>query len=217
MTHSIGRQSQPNDWREQTLKYDYLVIALGSENNFFNMSDIQKHSFTMKSIGDAIILRNHIINILEQASLEEDNKELRKSLLTFVVVGGGFNGVETVGALNDFIRESIIGYYKNIYVTEVRVILVHTTEKLLEQIDEPLGKFALEKLKARSVEFIMNSHVIDATANNVKLDNDNNAIIPCYTLIWTAGVTPNKLIADLPCEHDKGHRIIANNYLEVLG
>jgi NADH dehydrogenase len=131
------------------------------------MSDIQKHSFTMKSIGDAIILRNHIINILEQASLEEDNKELRKSLLTFVVVGGGFNGVETVVALNDFIRESIIGYYKNIYMTEVRVILVHTTDKLLEQIDEPLGKFALEKLKARSVEFIMNSHVIDATANNV--------------------------------------------------
>ena len=217
LTHSIGRQSQPNDWCEHTLKYDYLVIALGSENNFFNMSDIQKHSFTMKSIGDAIILRNHIINILEQASLEEDNKELRKSLLTFVVVGGGFNGVETVGALNDFIRESILCYYKNIYMTEVRVILVHTTDKLLEQIDEPLGKFALKKLKAGGVEFIMNSHVIDATANSVKLDNVNNAIIPCYTLIWTAGVTPSKLIADLPCEHDKGHRVVANNYLEVLG
>ncbi len=217
LTHSIGRQSQPNDWCEHTLKYDYLVIALGSENNFFNMSDIQKHSFTMKSIGDAIILRNHIINILEQASLEEDNKELRKSLLTFVVVGGGFNGVETVGALNDFIRESILCYYKNICMTEVRVILVHTTDRLLEQIDEPLGKFALKKLKAGGVEFIMNSHVIDATANSVKLDNVNNAIIPCYTLIWTAGVTPSKLIADLPCEHDKGHRVVANNYLEVLG
>ena len=217
LTHSIGRQSQPNDWRENTLKYDYLVIALGSENNFFNKSDIQKHSFTMKSIDDAIILRNHIINILEQASLEEDNKELRKSLLTFVVVGGGFNGVETVGALNDFIRESIICYYKNIYMTEVRVMLVHTTDKLLEQIDEPLGKFALKKLKASGVEFIMNSHVIDATANSVKLDNVNDAIIPCYTLIWTAGVTPSKLIADLPCEHDKGHRVVANNYLEVLG
>ena len=70
LTHSIGRQSQPNDWRKH-LKYDYLVIALGSQNNFFNKSDIQKHSFTMKSIDDAIILRNHIMNILEQASLEE--------------------------------------------------------------------------------------------------------------------------------------------------
>jgi NADH:ubiquinone reductase (H+-translocating) len=71
------------------LKYDYLVIALGSENNFFKMYDVQKYSFTMKSIDDAIILRNHIINVLEQASLEEDNVELRKSLLTFVVAGGG--------------------------------------------------------------------------------------------------------------------------------
>ena len=123
LTHSIGRQSQPNDWREHTLKYDYLVIAVGSENNFFKMSDIEKHSFTMKSIDDAIILRNHIINILEQANLEENNKELRKSLLTFVVVGGGFNGVETVGAINDFVRESIKDYYKNIYMTEVRVLL----------------------------------------------------------------------------------------------
>jgi NADH dehydrogenase len=74
LTHSIGRQSQQNDWREHKLKYDYLVIALGSENNFFKMSDIEKHSFTMKNIDDAIILRNHIINMLEQANLEENNK-----------------------------------------------------------------------------------------------------------------------------------------------
>jgi len=217
LTHSIGRQSEPNDWREHTLKYDYLVIALGSENNFFNMSDIEKHSFTMKSINDAIILRNHIINILEQADLEENNKELRKSLLTFVVVGGGFNGVETVGAINDFVRESIKDYYKNIYMTEVRVILVHTTDKLLEQIDEPLGKFALEKLKACGVEFILNTHVVGATPNSVKLDDNDNTIIPSYTLIWTAGVTPSKLVANLPCGHDKGLRIMVNNYLEVSG
>ncbi|PWU80603.1 MAG: 6-phosphogluconate dehydrogenase [Candidatus Nitrosopolaris wilkensis] len=215
ITHAIGRQSEPTDWCEHTLKYDYLVIALGSENNFFNMSDIEKHSFTMKNIDDAIILRNHIINILEQAILEEDNDDLRKSLLTFVVVGGGFNGVETVGAINDFVRESIKDYYKNIYMTDVRVILVNTSDKLLEQIDENLGKFALEKLKASGVEFIMNTHVNGATTNSAKLDN--GTIIPCHTLIWTAGVTPSKLIANLTCEHDKGHRIIANNYLEVLG
>jgi NADH dehydrogenase len=105
LTHAIGRQSQPNDWHEHIVKYDYVVIALGSENNFFKMSDVQRCSFTMKSINDAIVLRNHIINVLEQASLEEDNIELRKSLLTFVVAGGGFNGVESVGAINDFIRD----------------------------------------------------------------------------------------------------------------
>jgi NADH:quinone reductase (non-electrogenic) len=155
--------------------------------------------------------------MLEQANLEEHNKDLRKSLLTFVVVGGGFNGVETVGAINDFVRESIRDYYKNIYMTEVKMILVHTGHNLLEQVDEELGRFALGKLKTKGVEFIMNTHVVGATPYRVKLDDDKNTIIPCYTLVWTAGVTPSKLIADLPCEHDKGHRIIANNYLEVPG
>ena len=100
-------------------------------------------------------------------------------------------------------------------MTDVRVILVSATDKILEQVDEELGKFALEKLKESGVEFIMNHQVKGATTNNAILDDDT--VIPCYTLIWTAGVTPTKLIANLPCEHDKGHRIIANNYLEVSG
>jgi NADH dehydrogenase len=214
-THVIGRQSQPNDWREHIVKYDYLVIALGSENNFFKMSDVKRWSFTMKSINDAIILRNHIINLLEQASIEEDNKEPRKSLLTFVVAGGGFNGVETVGAINDFIRESIKDYYKNIHMSEVRVILIDSNEKLLAEVDEELGEFALEKLKVSGVEFMMKCPVTGATPNTIMLHN--GTIIPCYTLIWSAGVTPSKLVAELPCEHDRGHRIVANNYLEVPG
>jgi NADH dehydrogenase len=180
ITHAIGRQSNPSTWDQHVLKYEHLVIALGSENNFFKMSDIQKHSFTMKNIDDAIILRNHIINMLEQANLEEHNKDLRKSLLTFIVVGGGFNGVETVGAINDFVRESIKDYYKNIYMTEVK--RVHTGDKLLEQVDEELGRFALGKLKTKGVEFIMDTHVVGATPYTVKLDDDKNTIIPCYTL-----------------------------------
>jgi NADH:ubiquinone reductase (H+-translocating) len=214
LTHAIGRQSQSNGWHERILKYDYLVIALGSENNFFKMYDVQKYSFTMKSIDDAIILRNHIINVLEQASLEEDNVELRKSLLTFVVAGGGFNGVETVGAINDFIRDSIKDYYKNIE-SEVRVMLIDTNEKLLAEVDEELGEFALEKLKAKGVEFMMKCPVTGATTNSVKLYD--GTIIPCYTLIWSAGVTPSELVAELPCEHDRGHRIVVNSYLEVAG
>ena len=215
LTHIIGRQSHPNDWREHIVKYDYLVIALGSENNFFKMSDVKRWSFTMKSINDAIILRNHIINVLEQASIEEDNIEPRKSLLTFVVAGGGFNGVETVGAINDFIRESIKDYYKNIHMSEVRVILIDSNEKLLAEVDEELGEFALEKLKVSGIEFMMKCPVTGATPNTIMLYN--GTIIPSYTLIWSAGVTPSKLVAELPCEHDRGHRIVANNYLEVPG
>jgi NADH:ubiquinone reductase (H+-translocating) len=214
MTYTIGRQSRPTEGREHTFEYDYLVIALGNENNFFHNTGIQKNAFTMKSIVDAILLRNHMINLLEQAS-SEDNKELIKALLTFVVVGGGFNGVETVGAINDFLREAIRRYYKTIYMTQLRVILIHGDDRLLEQIDEELGSFALEKLKESGVEFIMKSLVTEVTANTVK--TNNNTIISTYTVVWTAGVTPSKLIAELPCEHDRGHRIIANSYLEVPG
>ncbi|MER5174190.1 MAG: NAD(P)/FAD-dependent oxidoreductase [Candidatus Nitrosocosmicus sp.] len=215
VNHSIGRQQQqqPSDLHEHTLKYDYLVIALGSENNFFGNSDIEETAFTLKTINDAIILRNHIIKIFEQANLEQDNHDLRKSLLTFVVVGGGFSGVETVGAVNDFVRETIKQYYPNTYMSDVRVILISATDKILEQIDEDLGKFALEKLKGSGIEFIMNSQVKGATKDKVLLQD--NTTIPCYSMIWTAGVTQNKLIADLECEHDKGHRIVTNEYLEM--
>jgi NADH:ubiquinone reductase (H+-translocating) len=213
--HPIGKLSEPTSWDQHTLKYDYLVIALGSETRFFGMTEVKKHSFTMKSIDDAIAVRNHILSILEQANIERENRDLTKSLLTFVVVGGGFNGIETVGELNDFVRETIRAYYKNIYMSDVRVILVSATDKILEEVDEKLGEWALQKLKAKGVEFIMNKHVVGATATTAKLDD--GMIIPCYTLIWAAGVTPTDLIASLSCEHDKRHAIVVNNYLEVKG
>ena len=220
MTHAIGRSQQQTsqnppyfNLHQHTLKYDYLVIALGSENNFFGNSDIEENAFTLKTINDAIVLRNHIIKILEQANLEQDDHDLRKSLLTFVIVGGGFSGVETVGSVNDFVRDTIKEYYPDIYMSDVRVILVSATDKILEQVDEKLGKFASEKLKENGVEFIMNALVKGASKDKAILDNDTE--ISCYSLIWTAGVTQNKLIADLSCEHDKGHRIITNGYLEM--
>jgi len=96
-------------------------------------------------------VRNHILSILEQANIEREDRDLTKSLLSFVVVGGGFNGIETVGELNDFVRETIRAYYKNIYMSDVRVILVSATDKILEQVDEKLEEWALQELKAKGV------------------------------------------------------------------
>jgi len=124
ISHPIGNQIRPIYWDHHTLKYDYLVVELGSESNFFGMSDVQENALTMKTLDDAIILRNHVLNILEQASLEHDNRDLRKRLLTFVVIGGGFSGVETVGSLNDFVKGAVKEYYKDIYMTDVKMILV---------------------------------------------------------------------------------------------
>jgi NADH:quinone reductase (non-electrogenic) len=206
--HKIGKQSEPTAYNHQLLEYDYLVIALGSETNFLGREDIERYSFTMKTIDDAIVLRNHVISMLEQASIEQENSDLRKSLLTFVVVGGGFGGVETVGELNDFVKETVRQFYKNIFMTDIKIILVNSHDKILPEVGEELGDFALQKLKENGVQFIMNTHIKGA-----KLDD--GTVIATYTLIWTAGVHPSEVVANLPCDHDKHHRIISNNYLEL--
>ena len=215
IAHKIGKQSEPTAYHQHSLEYDYLVIALGSETNFFGMDDIERYSFSMKTIDDAIILRNHIINMIEQASLEQENSDLRKSLLTFVVVGGGFGGVETVGELNDFVKEIVREFYKDVFMTDIKVILVNSHDKILPEVGEELGDFALQKLKENGVQFIMNARLKEATAATAKLDN--GTVIATYTLIWTAGVRPGKVIANIPCEHDKHDRIVTNNYLELSG
>src|SRR5919201_3403883 len=213
ITHKIGKQSEPTRYEQHVLEYDYLVIALGSETSFYGMEDIKRHSFTMKTIDDAIVLRNHVINILEQASLERENSDLRKSLLTFVVVGGGFGGIETVGELNDFVKHTVRQFYKNIFMTDIKIILVNSHDKILPEVGEELANFALQKLKENGVQFIMNTHVKGATASTAKLDN--GTVIATYTLVWTAGVSPSEVISNLPCDHDEHHRIVCNNYLEL--
>jgi NADH dehydrogenase len=215
ITHKIGKQYEPTPHKQHVLEYDYLVIALGSETSFFGMEDIKRHCFTMKTVDDAIVLRNHVLNILEQASLEQQNIDLKKSLLTFVVVGGGFGGVETVGELNDFVKETVREFYKNISISDIKIILVNSHDKILPELGEDLGNFALQKLREKGIEFIMHTHVKGATATTARLDN--GSVISTYTLIWTAGVHPSEVISNLACDHDKHHRIICNNYLELSG
>ena len=228
--YSKNNKQEDKDRRKHTLPYDYLVIALGSETKFFGLKDMEENAFTMKNLGDAIILRNHILNMLEQADLEHENHEIKRKLTTFVVVGGGFGGVETVGALNDFVRDSIKTYYHNIIDNSnknpnedhnkntcyTKIILVSSTERLLPEMDEKLGEFALQKLRKNGVEVILNVHAKEASEDYVRLDND--MIIPTYTLVWTAGVTSSSLIGSISsCDHDKADRIIDNKYLQIKG
>jgi NADH dehydrogenase FAD-containing subunit len=217
ISHAIRNQiNSEADLHSHTLKYDYLVLALGGKINFFDMADIEKNSFTIKSLGDAIILRNHVISMLERADLEHDNYDLRKSFMTFVVVGGGFSGVETVGEINDFVRDSINEFYHNIEEDkDVRIILVSAGERILPEVSEDLGKFALQKLKQSRIEVLLNSRVTAATVDSVKLND--GSVINSHTLIWAGGVISDPLVANLSCDHDKGGRIIVDNYLQVDG
>jgi NADH dehydrogenase len=223
--YSIGRYYQPISYEQKEFKFDYLVIALGNETNFFGNIEIEKNCFTMKTINDAFVLRNHIINILEQASTEyysttvadaADNSrsDLIKQLLTFVVVGGGFSGIETVGELSHFVNDAIKSYYKNINPNDVKIVLVNAGDTILTEVDEDLGEYTKNILeKKEGIEFKMNRMAKSATRNKLILDNGEN--ISTYTIIWTAGVTPDELVKRLDCEHDKKGNIKTNDTLEL--
>ena len=215
ITHFIGRQIQPVDSRSHELEYDYLVLSLGSETNFFGMNDVADYAFTIKNIGDAMSIRNHIINMLEQADVEHQDLDLKKRLMTFVVVGGGFSGVETVGELNDFVRESIKYFYHNIEMSDIRIVLVNSMGRILPEVTEDLSEFALQRIRKNGVEVLLNTRLTGVDANSISLSDGMK--ITTYTVIWAGGNKPNPLLSDLECEHDKSGRILTDNYLEVQG
>jgi NADH dehydrogenase len=215
ITHSIGKHTNPMEWRSHILKYDYLVLALGSETNFFGLSEAAKQAFTLKSLGDAIVLRNHVINMLEQADIEHEDPDLRKRLLTFVVVGGGFSGVEIVGELNDFILDSIKYFYHNLQKSYARIILVNSGGRILPEVTEDLADFALQEIRKNGIEVLLNTRVIEVNSDNVKLDQ--GTIIKTQTVVWAGGGKPQTILSALSCEHDKSGRIMVNNYLQVAG
>lgn len=217
VSHKIGKEAEPIDQRDHILEYDYLTIALGGETNFFGNTEVEQHSFTMKTVGDAMLLRDHVINMLEQADVEHEDEELKKRLMTFVVVGGGFSGVETVGELNDSIRESVRDYYHNVGENDTRIILINSGDRLLPEVPDELADFALGKLSVNGVEVRLNTRVSGASSNNVKL-NDGSTI-STHTLIWAGGVKPDPLVTKINvCEHDqKSGKVISNSYLELKG
>jgi NADH:ubiquinone reductase (H+-translocating) len=177
------------------LQYDHLVIALGSITNFFNLPGLEERALTTKSLGDAIYLRNKLISHLEEADFECCALE-RQELLTFVVAGGGFAGVETIASLNDFVREAL-KFYPNLHKDVLRVVLVHPGPVILPELGEKLGAYAQEKLAARQVEIRVNTRVTGVSARGVEL-SDGSAILT-KTLVWTAGTSPNPLLEQLPC------------------
>ncbi len=195
-----------------TLDYDQLVISLGAITNFFNLPGLQDHALTMKSLGDAISLRNRLIANLEEANFE-CCAAARKRLLTFVVAGAGFAGVETIAALNDFVRDAL-RFYPRLSEDMVRVLLVHPGEVILPECGNSLGRYAERKLRERQVEIKLNCRVTGLSEHRAELSDGTSA--ETNTLIWTAGTSPNPLLETLPCRSERG-RIVVDEFLEVPG
>src|SRR3989454_6690373 len=194
----------------QQVDYDHLVLALGSITNFYNLPGFSELALAMKSLPDAIRLRARVLRHLEEAN-SECNLSVRQALLTFVVAGGGFAGVETVAALNDFVRHAL-PFYPNLCEEMLRVMLVHSSPVILPELGESLGRYAQKVLARRGVEVRLNTRVKSMTENSVFLVD--GVAIPSRTLVWTAGTAPNSLILSLPCGKERG-RIRVNEFLRV--
>jgi len=195
------------------IEYDFLVLALGSVTNFYGLQGVAENSFPLKSLADAMALRNHVIDMFEHADMEHD-AQMRRRLLTFVVAGGGFAGVEVAAELNDFIHTSR-KFFRNVHPDEVKLILVVLGSRIMPEISEDLASYALNKLRKYGIELRMQTKVINATPNEIELDGGDR--IATNTLIWTAGIASNPIIETLPCNKDKNGKIITNEYLEVPG
>jgi NADH dehydrogenase len=191
--------------------FDHLILALGAVSNYLGLENVKATAFDFKSLGDAIRIRNHVIDLFERAE-DESPSPTRQAMLTFVVAGGGFAGAELAGALNDFAR-GMLAYYPNITPEEVRVVLVHSRDRILPELGEELAAYALERMAARGVIFKLNVRVADARPGAVLLSNQEE--IGTETLVWTAGTTPNPLVQTLPLDRDKRGAVIVDNTLAV--
>ena len=193
-------------------EFDHLLLTPGSETNFFDLPGVSEWAVTMKSLSDAALLRNRVLALLEEATLQSD-PAARRQLLTFVTAGGGFAGTETTGAINDFVRDTV-RYYPDLNERLIRVVVIQPGDLLLPELGEELGRYAERKLCERKVEVIKGTRVASYDGSLVRLSDGQS--IPASTLIWTAGVKPSAVIASLPCHKEHG-RLVVDEFLSVPG
>ena len=203
-------EGKQNSGRE--LPYDHLILAVGSVPNFFGNESVERHALGFKTLHDAVHLRDRVIEMFERADVEPD-PAIRQRLLTFVVAGGGFAGVELLGGINDFAR-GISFYYRNVNPGDIRTVLVHSRDRILPELSEELGVFAQQKLAARGVEFLLNVRVTGARPGVVEIGDDE---IETNTFVWTAGNRPGPITAKLGLELTGRGQIPVDAKLSVTG
>jgi len=205
-----------------SIHYDFLVVSLGSETNFFGMSDVEKHAYTIKNLNDAMTIRNRVIDMLEQGE-NESNPILKNSLLTFVIVGGGFAGIETAGEIMDLLLDAR-KYYPKIKRNEIKVLVLEALPNILPGFSEKLAKFAHNLLTKHGIEIKLKTAVTSFDGYEIKMkkieeksDPEKESEIEAVqtrTMIWTAGVTPVNTIKRSMFKTERG-KIIVNDFLEV--
>ncbi len=195
-----------------TFEFDYLVLALGSVTDTSKLELKNTNVFTLKTLHDSMLIRNHIIENFEQA-LTETDPEVQRRLLTFVVCGAGYTGVQVVTELRDFIYRHLVRFYRAIDSDKIKVVLVEAEPHILAGLPIELGAYAMKQLKNMNIELRLNSRVTDVRNGHVEINNTEHVFT--NTVIWVAGIVANPRIAELNVKKDNIGRVSVNSYLEV--
>lgn len=205
-------QITPEEGEPYWVTYDHLIIGLGSVARTLPIPGLAEQAIGFKNVEEAIAVRNHILNRIEVASSTWD-PELRRRMLTFVFVGGGFAGVEALGELEDIARYTV-NHYKQIEQDELRFVLVEGSPRILPEVSEELGGYTLEQLRKRKIEIHLSTFLNSCVDGHIVLSN--NLEFDADTIVWTAGVKANPVLqqSDLPL--DKMGRVTCNTSLQVV-
>ena len=194
--------------------FDYLVLALGSvtDTSQLDLTNEEKNVFTLKTLNDSRLIRNHIVGVFEQDSIE-NNPAGKRRLLTFVVCGGGHIGVQLVTELRDFIYRSLVKFYRVSDVSNIRIVLVEAEEKIVAELHPNLSVHVMNRLKRIGIDVRLKSRVTRISKEGVEINGTE--IVPTDTIVWVAGVVSHPLIAALPVERDNIGRVLVDEYLAI--
>lgn len=193
------------------LSYDFLIVAAGATHSYFNHPEWELMAPGLKTLEQATEIRHRVLLAYEKAEVES-NSELKKALLTFVVVGGGPTGVELAGALAEISRKTLSKDFKNIDPSQSRIILIEAGARILSAFDSQLSKKATRDLENMGVQIWTSSRVTEVQHDLIKLGNES---VSTQTVIWAAGVKPSPLAKALNTSLDNMGRVVVNKYLHI--
>jgi NADH:ubiquinone reductase (H+-translocating) len=200
--------------RSHTLRFDQLVVALGTRLAGASVPGLNEHAIPFKYLGDALKLRHQVVHVLEEAAITVDPDE-RQRLLTFVVAGGGFSGVECIAEMHDFLRQAVRSF-PSIRFAELRFILLQSADAILPEMKPKLACFAHRILTKRGIDIRNNVRLTAVTAETaitVHKQTGATTVISTRTVVATVPVEPHPLLASLPCKKEKG-KVLVNNCLQ---
>jgi NADH:ubiquinone reductase (H+-translocating) len=197
----------------EELRYDQLLLALGSVSRLLPVPGLDEHAIGFKSLADAIWLRNHVIETLEEANATQDDAR-REGLLTYVFVGGGYAGLEALAELQDFAADAMDSYPRA-RLHGMRWILVEAADRVLPEIDLELAEYALRQLRGRGIDIRLGTRLDRVTAESATLSTGET--LPTRTVVWTTGVAPHPSLKSLSVPLEEGGRVPVDDHLRVEG